>query len=120
MNKMKKKQLLTSSKGLMFASAMMLMGATPQEMMAAKTAQVVQQSDVVKGQILDANGEPIIGATIKVQGTSNGTISDIDGNFSLDAKENAMLEISYIGYKTQTVKATGKSLQIKMEEDDQA
>lgn len=57
------------------------------------------------GKVVDANGEPVIGATIKEQGTANGTITDFDGNFTLDVADNAMLEVSYIGYKSQELKA---------------
>lgn len=73
----------------------------------------------VSGIILDNNGEPIIGASILVKGTTLGTITDLDGRYSLDnVPENAMLEISYIGYKTQALKATDKNLaNITLHED---
>ena len=73
----------------------------------------------VSGIILDNNGEPIIGASILVKGTTLGTITDLDGKYSLDnVPENATLEISYIGYKTQTLKATDKDLaNITLHED---
>lgn len=73
----------------------------------------------VSGIILDNNGEPIIGASILVKGTTLGTITDLDGKYSLDnVPENAMLEISYIGYKTQALKATDKNLaNITLHED---
>lgn len=54
------------------------------------------------GQVVDAKGEPLIGVSILEVGTTNGTITDIDGNFTLSVNEGATLEISYIGYKTQT------------------
>lgn len=73
---------------------------------------------VVKGRVIDATGAPIIGATIKEASTSNGTITDFDGNFSLNVAEGATIEISYIGYKTQTLKITGnKDLVITLAED---
>lgn len=59
----------------------------------------------VKGSIVDSKGESIIGATIREQGTNNATISDTEGNFSFSVGKNANLEISYIGYQTQTIKA---------------
>lgn len=107
------------------ALLMMLMASAPAIQAAAATevspaTTILQQAGKVHGIVVDDNGEPVIGATIKVQGTSNGTISDIDGNFSLDALPDATLEISYIGYKTQIVKVTGKALKIKLEEDGQA
>lgn len=67
---------------------------------------------------MDANGEPIIGATIKEQGTSNGAISDIDGNFSFETADNANLEVSYIGYQNRKIKVQkGKVLAITLQED---
>ena len=80
-----------------------------------------QQSAEIKGRIVDQNGEAVIGATVRESGTSNGTISDFDGNFTLNvASASASLEISYIGYETQTVKATpGKVLLVTLREDTQ-
>lgn len=73
----------------------------------------------VSGIILDKNGDPIIGASILVKGTTNGTITDLDGKYNLaNVPENSTLEISYIGYKTQSLKATDKSLaNITLHED---
>lgn len=77
-----------------------------------------QKTGKVTGKVLDVKGEPIIGATIKEQGTSNGTITDFDGNFSLNITESSMLEISYIGYQAQKVKPLiGKELSITLKED---
>lgn len=59
---------------------------------------VQQQGNVVKGKVVDANGEPVIGATIKEVGTDNGTVTDIDGIFTINTQLNANLEISFIGY----------------------
>ena len=71
---------------------------------------IVQQSKVVKGVVVDKSGEPVIGANVVVKGTTNGSITDLDGNFSIsDVPANAVLEISYIGYKTQTVEVKGQS-----------
>ena len=67
-----------------------------------------QNTQIVSGTIKDDSGEGIIGATIKEKGTKNGTVTDIDGNFTLEVNTGAMLEISYIGYTSQTVKATRK------------
>lgn len=61
-----------------------------------KSAQ--QQAKQVKGKVVDANGEPIIGATVLEKGTTNGTVTDFDGNFTLSVANNAQLEISYVGY----------------------
>ena len=69
-------------------------------------AAVTQQSVTVKGVVKDANGEPIIGASVFEKGTSNGTVTDYDGNYSLKvANRNATIVVSYIGYVTQEVKA---------------
>lgn len=91
----------------------------PQTMQAAKIAQVVQQSNVVKGQVLDSTGEPVIGATVKVKGSSAGTITDLDGNFSINAAQGATLEVSYIGYQTQAIKVTGSTVNVKLQDDSQ-
>lgn len=72
----------------------------------------------VTGKVVDAKGEPIIGATIKEQGTTNGTITDFDGNFSLDIFANSLLEVSYVGYKSQQLRAdaSGK-VNVTLKED---
>lgn len=76
------------------------------------------QPKKVTGKVVDTNGEPVIGATVKEQGTANGTITDFDGNFTLDVTDNAMLEVSYIGYKSQELKAVaGKMLSVTLSED---
>ena len=75
------------------------------------------QTEQVSGTVTDNSGEPIIGATVLVVGQSgNGTVTDIDGNFTLQAKPGSTLSISYIGYKNQEVKA-GKGLKIVLEEE---
>ena len=73
---------------------------------------------IVKGTVNDEAGDPIIGATVKVQGTNTGAITDMDGNFSLQAASNATLLVSYVGYMPQTVPVAGKSnLVIVLKED---
>lgn len=81
-----------------------------------------QERTTVKGKILDSTGTPVIGAAIKEVGTTNGTITDLDGNFTLNVNtSDAMLEISYVGFQTQTLKAQGnKVLAITLQEDTQA
>lgn len=85
------------------------------------TSSSSQQSSrhTVKGKVVDANGEPIIGATIVEVGTTNGTVTDFDGNFTLNVSgTNAKLDISYIGYKKVVLSATSKSLSnIVLKED---
>lgn len=81
----------------------------------AKSKGVVKK---VKGRVMDAKGEPIIGATVMEKGTTNGTITDFDGNFVLDVADGAPLEVSYIGYKDlQLVADAGKTLSVTMKED---
>ena len=70
----------------------------------------------VKGHVKDAQGEPIIGATVRVVGTQTATVTDFDGNFVLKANQGADISVSYVGYQTQTVKAAG-NLEITLQED---
>ena len=74
---------------------------------------VVQQG--VTGQVLDENGEPLIGATVIVKGTNVGTATDFDGRFSIKAQQGATLTVSYVGYSTRDVQVDGNSLVINME-----
>ena len=84
----------------------------------ASTQGAQQQRNVVKGKVVDSKGEPVIGATIKEVGTDNGTVTDIDGNFTIHTQANATLEVSFIGYQSQTLKAvTGRDLAITLAED---
>lgn len=74
----------------------------------------------VKGTVTDANGEPVIGANIVIKGTSKGTITDIEGKFMLDIPENAVLQVSYIGYELQELKVGDKTVyDIRLQEDTQ-
>ncbi len=75
----------------------------------------------VTGKVVDANGEPVIGASVMVKGTSNGVVTDLDGNYSIsNVPAGASLNISYVGYRTRTVAVDGKSLlNVTMEEDRQ-
>ena len=83
-------------------------------------AQWARQANTVEGIVTDANGTPIIGASIQVKGTSSGTITDLDGKFSLPESEGILI-VSYIGYKTQEVVIGGqKQLRIVMHEDTEA
>ena len=70
----------------------------------------------VKGHVKDAQGEPIIGATVRVAGTQTATVSDFDGNFVLKANQGADISVSYVGYQPQTVKAAA-TLEITLQED---
>ena len=76
--------------------------------------------NVVKGTVNDEAGEPVIGATVKVQGTQQGSITDFDGKFSVQAASNATLEISYVGYVSQKVKVAGQNnITVILKEDAQ-
>lgn len=77
---------------------------------------VSQQVSKIKGNVVDSNGEPIIGATIMEKGTTNGTVTDLDGNFVLNVAPGAIIQISYIGFATQELKASD-NLRIKLKED---
>ena len=83
--------------------------------------QVTQQTTMtVSGVVRDEKGEPVIGANIVERGTTNGTSTDVDGRFSIRIPSDAMLEVSFIGYVTQTVSVKGKtSLNIVLKEDAQ-
>lgn len=82
-------------------------------------AQWAQQANTVEGIVTDANGEPIIGASIVIKGTTNGTITDLDGKFSLP-NATGTLVISYIGYQTQEIALNGqKQLKVVMKEDSE-
>ena len=98
-----------SCKGLMRALilALLLMNST---MMFAQNA--------VTGQVKDQTGEPLIGVSILEQGTNNGTVTDIDGNFRLNVAQGKTLNISYIGYKTQAVRVSGSRLNVVLEEEN--
>lgn len=87
---------------------------------ATKEVAIVQQvGRSVKGVVVDDKGEPVIGATVMVKGSTNGTITDFDGNFILnDVSSNASLIVSYVGYVTETISVNGiSSFKIVMKED---
>lgn len=69
----------------------------------------ISAQSLVKGTVSDESGEPIIGATVKVLGTNDGTVTDFDGRFQLNVKANAQLSISYVGYATEKVAVNGKT-----------
>lgn len=91
--------------------------AAPPETAGRNAAMAVQQKLTVTGNVSDAEG-PLVGATIKIKGTSTGAVADIDGNFKISANPNDVLEISYIGYITKEVKVNNKTkLSIVLEEE---
>lgn len=82
---------------------------------------LLAQERTISGVVKDTRGETIIGANIVEKGTSNGTVTDIDGNFKLNVRNNAVLQISYIGYLSQEIITTGRTtVNIVLEEDTQS
>ena len=102
--------LLASLSGNLEASGLSHPDVNPMEV-----SQTVRK---LRGTILDTNGTPVIGASISVKGTTTGTISDMNGVFTLDVKNGDILEISFIGYLSHTVKVgTQTDLQVVVKED---
>lgn len=82
------------------------------------THQIVQQTSKVRGTVTDEQGEPLIGASIAIKGTTSGVITDFNGQFSIDASKSATLIISYVGYRVEEVQVKGQSnLKIVLKED---
>lgn len=82
---------------------------------------VQQQSMAISGTVVDASGEPVVGANVLEKGSSNGTITDLDGRFTLTVDPKAVLKISYIGYLTKEVPVNNqKNLRIELTEDSQS
>ena len=76
------------------------------------------QTQIVNGLVVDVNGEPVIGASVVEKGTTNGGITDINGKFTLNVKPGSTLQISFVGYQTQEVKAT-KTVKVVLKEDSE-
>ena len=72
-------------------------------------ASVAQATITVKGQVVDENGEPLIGATVRLKDATTGVITDFDGNFTISAKSNAVIVVSYMGYKTREIAVRGRA-----------
>ncbi len=86
----------------------------------ADDVKVTQQSETCTGTVLDSLGETVIGASVVVKGTTNGTITDFDGNFSLsNVKKGDIIQISFVGYQTVEVAWQGQPLKITMQDDTQ-
>lgn len=84
------------------------------------TISLYAQNTTLKGVIVDETDTPLIGATVQVKGTSTGSITDFDGNYTIKANKGAVITFSYIGYKTQEIKFTGQpTVNIKMVPDNQ-
>ena len=101
--------------------AMMLSASTAMPVQAAPEpaapTRLEQQDDKIKGNVSDADGG-LIGASVKIKGTNVGTMTDMDGNFTIDAKKGDVLVISYIGYTTQEITVTGAPIRVLLADDE--
>lgn len=86
----------------------------------AMASPVVAQQQSVSGKVVDENGEALIGVTVQIVGQTGGTITDIDGNYSLDVPKGTKLKFSYVGYTDQVVTVGSSTINIKMQPDDKA
>lgn len=119
---MKNEFLKFSSRRILFSAAMVsaLLAGSPQAVFAeVNGVQVVMQAGTVKGVVVDTTGEPVIGANVMVKGTTNGTITDIDGKFALN-NAKGMLVVSFIGFKTQEIGVKGNETNLKIVLKDDA
>ena len=108
----------SSSLPVLFCTALMLTPLGGASRVQADTT-VAQQANLIKGTVVDNNGEPVIGASIIIVGqqVTQGTVTDFDGNFTLKVKAGAKLKISYIGFESQTVVAKN-GMQVVLKEDN--
>lgn len=109
MKKKSLKKLLVSG-----TCAVLLLGIVPPVYASGTTeaVQIIQQEKTITGTVIDPNGEPVIGANVIQKGTTNGTITDVDGNFTLKVPVGATLSVSFIGYKKQEVVLKGNQTKI--------
>ncbi len=116
--------LITRKQALMAGACIaFLLGGTPVQVFASNASVPVEASaptQKVVGTVVDQSGDPIIGANVLVKGTQNGTITDFDGHFTIEAPKGATLVVSYIGYLQQEVKVTGDNLKIQLAEDSKS
>ena len=103
-------------------SAMLFLGTLAGLTVCPTTATAsVQQDQTIKvsGQVVDQNGEALIGATVRLKGAQSGVVTDFDGNFTIDAPANATLLVSYVGYKDREIAVRGRAIlnQIQLESD---
>lgn len=106
----------------MLGAGMLLLCASPQFSFATSaktpTIMVAQQAQKITGVVLDATGMPLIGVSVVVKGTTNGAVTNLDGEFTINGKSGDVLDISYVGFITQTIKVDGQQpLKIVMKED---
>ncbi len=104
--------IITTMKKQLFSVMLCLgaMGGLSTFPMPLQAAVSQSQTIKVKGQIVDDQGEPLTGATIKIKGGQGGTVTDLNGNFNLDAPANATLIVSYVGYKDREIAVRGRAI----------
>ena len=86
---------------------------------AGNPSPIVAQQQQVQGTVVDKTGEPLIGVTVQVVGQQGGTVTDLDGHYSIKAAKGAQIKFSYIGFTEQVLKVTGDKLDVTMSEDNQ-
>lgn len=107
--------------GMTLLMTMGMLTITPYQTYASSLSMdIVQQEHQVKGTVVDSNGESVIGATVKVKGQKTGTVTDLDGHFTIVAPKGATLTISYIGYKNQEVVVGDGPVRVEMKEDSES
>lgn len=99
--------------------AVILAVTSPFTALAQQTASSAATAGMANGVVVDENGEPLIGASVLVKGSTIGVTTDFDGNFSIKASKGATLVISFIGYVTQEVKVTGSPLDVRLKPNNQ-
>ncbi len=107
-------------KHLMLAGAFLSMGSVYAVRTDAAGVEILvqDQKSTVSGKVVDMSGQPVIGATVLIKGTTNGSITGVDGTFSVDVKRGDVVEVSFIGYKTTEVVYEGQpNLNITLNED---
>lgn len=105
--------------GIVLGACMLAVGPTI-ALATANRPPVVVQNGKITGRVVDGNGDPIIGATVRISGKHGGTITDIDGKFSLDAKPGDSLSVSYIGFDDMVVKAAAGGMRIVLKESSES
>ena len=121
MNEEHKRRGIASSKTLMAAAICALFlggGSVIAHAAEVPVVQEVQQTTNITVTVVDSKGEPIIGANVVEKGTTNGSITDVSGKANLNVKKGAILQISFVGYQTQEVKAQG-NLRITLKDENE-
>ncbi len=121
---MKNYRLILSSRKMLFSSMFLTsfcLGVPLPMSAGVDSISGIFQTGLVNGIVLDTDGNPIIGANVKVKGSNNGTITDVDGRFTInDISSDAVLVISYIGYETQNISVKGKrTIEVILKEDSE-